>query len=281
MKINQSMSAFLHILVNYRNDAETAKFLEHCLKLADSEKGTFFIANNSAKNFDDDSFSHFESSPHHQVNVFNYPDNPGYFPAAQRCLQPLKAKNYQFVILSNTDLEILNHNFYSILLGTPPHKELGAIAPSVRSGLSGKECNPLYWTRPSKQKINFLNKIYSDFYIAWVYHLLSFLKTILVTNKKIFSGQSVYAPNGCFLILTGRYFDMGGDFAHGVRLYGEEIVLAEKLRTMGLKVILEPSLRVFHREKGSEIFWWHRLTISRQTFEFKKEAAHLLFNIFH
>jgi GT2 family glycosyltransferase len=270
------MSTFLHIMVNYGNDVETEGFLQKCLQLKEASQGLFVIVNNSAKSSKDMTFTHLISSSNRYVKVINCADNPGYFPAAQRALLEIEQKQFKFVILSNTDLEILNDNFYEILLKMPDSSLSGAIAPSVRSELSQKECNPLYWSRPSKRKIHFLKLVYSNFFIAWIYHVLSFFKSKLVSEKQILSGQNVYAPHGCFIILTQNYFRSGGDFSHKVRLYGEEIALAERLRKFGLKVVLEPTLKVCHREKGTEVSWWHRVTLSKRTFEFKKEAAQYL-----
>jgi GT2 family glycosyltransferase len=116
--------------------------------------------------------------------------------------------------------------------------------------------------------------------VAWLYHVLAFFKGKFHESSKIHSGQIAYAPHGCFIILKKKYFDMGGDFSHGVRLYGEEVHLAERLRKMNLKVILYPELRIFHREKGTEVSWLHRITLSKRTFRFKKEAAAYLASLF-
>lgn len=280
MKINQTMSAFLHIMVNYRNDAETEAFLLSCLKLAGADQGLFVIVNNSASSLQDEVFHSLQSSYPEHVRILNCPDNPGYFPGAQRALSTYANDSSKYVIVSNTDLEILNKNFYELLLKLPANSQVGSIAPSIKSGLSQKECTPLYWSRPSREKMHFLKWIYSHFFVAWLYHLLSFLKSRFGSPQRILSGQTAYAPNGCFLILTKNYFESGGDFSHAVRLYGEEIVLAETLRRLGLTLTLEPALKIFHREKGTESSLWNRVTLSRRTFEFKKEAARHLESCF-
>ncbi len=276
MKINRTMSAFLHILVNYGNDLETEAFLQKCLKLKSAERGLFVLVNNSAKSHQDTTFSPFSKMSDRQVQVINCPDNPGYFPAAQRALNELHGQEFKFVILSNTDLQILNEDFYELLLDRAPDKTIGGIAPSVRSELTQKECNPLYQNRVTKQKIHFLKLIYTFYPVAWSYHVLSYFKSLLSSERLLQPESFAYAPHGCFLILTDNYFQSGGDFSHPVRLYGEEIALAEKLIQMKLKVVLDPRLQILHRENGTELSAWHRATLSRRTFQFKQEAAEFL-----
>lgn len=273
------MSAFLHVMVNYRNDSETKAFVLCCLKLKGAEQGQFIIANNSAQSQQDSAFQDILSDG--KVSVFNCPDNPGYFGAAQRVLENFKSQKYQFVILSNTDLEIRSSDFYERLIKGTWAFNVGAIAPSIQSGLSQNESNPLYWERPSKKKIHFLKTVYSNFYFAWLYHVASAVKSRLARPHEISERLAIYAPHGCFLILTNHYFSRGGDFTHGVKLYGEEIVLAERLRQLDLKAVLWPDLKIFHREKGTEASWFHRVTLSQRTFHFKKEAAAFLDKIFN
>ncbi len=264
-------------MVNYRNDSETKAFALACLRLKGAEHGQFVIANNSADGLADSSFGDFPSP---NISVMNCPDNPGYFGAAQRALMKFAQYNYKFVILSNTDLEIQSPDFYDNLLKGQWSEDIGAIAPSILSGLSLKESNPLYWERPSKRKIHFLKRVYSNFTVAWLYHIGSSLKGQLARPQAISYGDLAYAPHGSFLIITNSFLQRKGDFSHGVRLYGEEIVLAERLRLLGLKVMLWPELKVFHREKGTEESWFHRVALSRRTFIFKKEAAGFLDEIF-
>ena len=260
-------------MVNYRNDLETEAFLHKCFKIKGADQAQFAIANNSAQSREDLGFSGLSSN---SVCVVNFPDNPGYFPAAQKVWEQFKTREFKYVILSNTDLEILNSDFYDLLLNHSTEENVGVIAPSIKSELTRRECNPLYRVRPTKQKIKFLKFIYSRFTFAWIYHVLSFIKARSTPESSLPDHSYVYAPNGSFLILTKNYFESGGDFSHGVRMYGEEIVLAEKLRELDLKVKLSLKLRIFHREKGSEANFWQRMGLSKRTFEFKKEAAELL-----
>ncbi len=266
-------------MVNYRNDAESKAFLRDCLQIPGAEQGHFVLVNNSASSAQDPAFEELlRLSP--RVSVLNCPDNPGYFGAGQSALRSFYSESLKFVILSNSDLKILTPDFYQRLLGFSWGPQVGAIAPSIFSELTRQESNPLYWQRPSTQKIQFLRWIYSNFALAWLYHLGSTAKGLLQKQVPWKGGGFAYAPHGCFLILTENYLKNGGDFSYPIRLYGEEIHLAERLRGQDLKVLLSPELRIVHREKGTEVSWLHRLTLSPRTFRFKQEAAIYLEQLF-
>lgn len=267
-----------HIVVNYTNDLETKEFVGRCQAIQGSENVLFVIVNNSALSKTD---SQFNSLISETVMVINAPQNPGYFGGAEMALKSLAGKAFKFTILSNSDLEIVTQDFYLRLKEMTFTEKTGAIAPSIFSQMTKAESNPLYQDRPSGRKIKFLKAIYSNFYLAWFYHFASWIKAFFVFEQIIlFPEQSVYAPHGCFLILTQSFFENGGSFAYPAKLYGEELFLAETLSAMNLVVLVAPDLKISHREMGTQSGGWFRKILSRRTFEFKKESSQLLAQLF-
>jgi len=63
--------------------------------------------------------------------------------------------------------------------------------------------------------------------------------------------QAMYAPHGCFIVLSREYFRRGGSLNHPPFLFGEEISVAEAARHASLPVRFCPDLRVEHSEHAS------------------------------
>lgn len=280
----------MHFIINYKNNKETESFIENCLECSNFTNGEessyethFVLINNSAISEEDATFSKFLATK--SVQVFNYPDNPGYLSGVHRASQFYDLTSYNFVIISNSDLKIENKDFYKSLTDLKMnYSGWGAIAPSVWSDLYNMETNPLYFHRPSAAKINRLAFIYKFYSIAFIYHLLSSVKNFILSlskNKKRLEIEcEVYAPHGCFLILTKVFFTAGGNLDFKSRLYGEEIFLAEQIRNLKLKVFTKPELKITHREKGTQGNSLKRHFLNYKTFEFKKKSAIYIKNIF-
>jgi hypothetical protein len=61
----------------------------------------------------------------------------------------------------------------------------------------------------------------------------------------------VYAAHGSFIIFHRNYFLERNDFSHKPFLFGEEISVAENLRSSQLKAVYWPDLKIKHQEHQS------------------------------
>ncbi len=225
-------------------------------------------------------------------------------------------RELKFLLLSNTDIRYCDNDFYRKLLDINPNENCALIAPSIRSTLTGCESNPLYSLRPSRQKMKFLSFVYRVYPLAWLYHTLSFLKNTLFKNtlfgatkraevkdkapNKVLGkvlgkapektssktpgtgggeALSFYASHGCFIIFTPTFFSHGGSLNYPVKLYGEELFIAEQLQRKNLAIQWAPSIQILHREKGTENKLADRIGLSRKSFKFKKESSRYLAKI--
>lgn len=275
------LSKILHLIVNYNNTEQTLDLQRNLDSISGVEHVQRVVINNSAQNTNDATFDQCRPS----VDIINCPDNPGYFGAAMRASHVYKLSDFDFVILSNSDLLVTDNEFYNKLLNYHFDESIAAIGPSIRSVLTQRESNPLYRNRPSRLKIRFLKYVYSNFIAAWFYHIISWMKNRYISSttdagKKSDEQQIIYALNGSFIILRKVFFQKGGSFSYPVKLYGEEIYLAEYLRKNKMKTIFLPTLSVEHLEKGSEKTSLSRHAISYQTYLYKKQAAKYLVDIF-
>lgn len=277
----------LHICVNYKNDAVTSHFIRELAAQTSFKENVHLVVANNSPNPKITILS--ELNRDISFERLDFANNPGYFGAAQevwlRCKN--RGQHFDWVILSNTDLKMLSKDFYSQLLGSDLQRpNLGLLAPSIISGISGRETNPFLWRRPSAYRMLFYRWVFANVLTCQTYQMLGYLKDRiknLVLKKTTAqdsnpSAQPIYAPHGAFMIFNHSYFDQGNDFSHPCFLYGEEIAVAEKCRKNNLQILFAPSLKVFHDEHGSEGI--ASFLFNTKTYRFKRDSSRAIYETY-
>lgn len=229
------------IAVHYRNHAQTQAFLNQ-IKNWDLD---IHIADNSAA-------SNPLQSNLDQVHIHTFADNPGYFGAVQRVWETLPAQDYDYVLVSNTDL-VFADDFLSVLQNL--QSSAAILGPSIRSEISGKEINPLYTQRPRAARMRLLAKVFRFYLSGALWQLMGWFYAKLRAKTCTTAQKKIYAAHGSLLIVARPYFQAGLDFSYPIFLYGEEIWMAEHCSQKGLEIHFEPSLRASHIEHGSLGIW--------------------------
>lgn len=255
LKLWSKVSRIALIIVSYRTDAQVGRMLRSLSLVDGANLVDVFVVNNSASSNTDSSLSEFRKFPFN-VEIVNAPDNPGYFGAARRVLHRTKLEDYDWIVVSNADIEILDHLFVKRLISHGPCANVGLIGPSIYSCLTEEESNPFMRRRPTRMRMGFYRYCFSNILTCWLYHLLSlsylFFKRSLGRAKRAeLAEEEVYAIHGSFMIFSREYFRRGGELNFGSYMYGEEVYVAEKCKNMGLKVLVKPTLRVLHIERQS------------------------------
>jgi GT2 family glycosyltransferase len=190
-------------------------------------------------------------------------ENLGYFGGARRGISKYLEEHPlpDWVIVSNVDLLITDPQFLQKLAALKSAPHVGAVAPRIASGLTGRNQNPFMRSRPSAVRMH----LYKWLYRSWLalnahelgsaafHRMRTALRQVTQTTSDLgrdVSGK-IYAPHGSFVVLSKEYFLAGGSLDFPCFLFGEEIYLAENLRRLGLDVIYEPSLEVVHQEHKS------------------------------
>jgi GT2 family glycosyltransferase len=93
----------------------------------------------------------------------------------------------------------------------------------------------------------------SNYYAMWFKQWVSpFVRRarhkFYITTASLSLRSPIYAPHGSCLIFSRKYFEAGGLIDDGFFLYAEEFCVAEMCLHLGLPVIHEPELRVWHNE---------------------------------
>ena len=140
------MKKYLLICVTYHSDKELHVFLESVRRAAEQVKGQLQVDIEVADNGQ---------------------DNKGYLGGALP-IYNAKAKGYDFVSISNVDLQ-LEPDFFESLLA---HDEsnVGWIAPDIYTEKIKRHENPYMMARPTKRNFRIWNIIYSNTLIYRLYH---------------------------------------------------------------------------------------------------------------
>lgn len=208
--------------------------------------------------------------------------NRGYFGAARCALDHYRAQGEaepNWVIVCNHDLLLEDRTFIAKLL-QEDFKETAVIAPRIQVGPGKVDQNPFMRHRPGRLRWAQIRFISSSYLVAavwdWLWRRKAELRSWLTkrhgpSQTSGVARQVIYAPHGSFVIFSRTFFEAGGYLDENLFLYGEEISVAEICRSLGLSVIYEPQLCVFHNEHQST-----GRMLSRFTFECQKKAVEYL-----
>jgi GT2 family glycosyltransferase len=247
----------LLICVNYGAERETKRYLESLRKLQDQSNLHVLVVDNTV----DAEMS--EPPTERNFTLLRAEENLGYFGGARRGLSLYLREHPlpDWVIVSNVDLVLADSQFLDKLAVLRARPRLGAVAPSIRSALTGKDQNPYLRVRPSAARMHAYKCLFQSRFVLNAYELAAVAfhwgRSVLgklSTGAHGVSGngpESIYAPHGSFLILSKNYFARGGDLEFPGFLFGEEIYIAERMKGLGLEVVYDPSLEVLHDEHKS------------------------------
>jgi len=193
------------------------------------------------------------------------PRNLGYFGGAALGLGQFVAQHGwpEWVIVSNVDIEFRDADLVQRLASGPWPAGVGVVAPSIWSSKSLRDLNPRLTRRPRAATMRFYKAVFANVYTLNTYETLAAAKHVLkYTLKKVASAarapaptearrERIYAPQGSCIVFAREYFDRGGTLDYPQFLFGEEIYVAETARALGLQVIYEPRLRMWHDDHAS------------------------------
>jgi GT2 family glycosyltransferase len=270
------MPNVLIIAVNYRGADSTALFLDSAAKLESLDSAHLIVVENGSCDGSAEKLRPVVAK-YSNVELLESPLNRGYFGGANWALQQYLAKGSRpdWVIICNNDILFDDPQFLSKLLQRDP-ENVQVIAPSIIARLTGLDCNPFLRKRLTSIQLWRLRIWYSNYYLTWLLQLLSPYVRILrhylyFWRQRPQRGKPtrIYAAHGSFVIFSRSYFDAGGYIDDGFFLYAEEFSVAEICRRLGLCVVYDPDLRIWH--------YGHRATgrrLNRSTFEHTQKGLH-------
>ena len=211
------MKKILIICVTYHSDKELQAFMESVHRAAERVEGKMEVNLQVAD---------------------NGKENLGYLGGALPIYNKY-AKEYDYVSISNVDLELAPDFFEQLLqINT---KDLGWIAPDIYTNKIDRHENPYMLSRPTKRHFLLWNIIYSSTCIYHLYYKLHLLKS---KETKVYPTCDIYAGHGSFMLFTKAFTDQYSELHFPGFMYGEEIYMAELVRAAHLKVHYFPTLRI-------------------------------------
>lgn len=211
------MKKILIICVTYHSDKELQAFMESVHRAAERVEGKMEVNLQVAD---------------------NGKENLGYLGGALPIYNKY-AKEYDYVSISNVDLE-LAPDFFEQLLRVDT-KGLGWIAPDIYTAKIDRHENPYMLSRPKKRNFIIWDIIYSCTFVYRMYHRLYVLKS---HGTKTYPTCDIYAGHGSFMLFTKAFVSRFPELHYPSFMYGEEIYMAELVRTTQLKVRYIPTLRI-------------------------------------
>jgi len=239
----------LVILVLYYNDSDIISFVADQLNAGSNPSLHVLIVNNGSDSIEK---TREQLSAFQNLEIIGQGENLGYFGAADSAFKYYTGKNElpHFVIISNSDLEFADKNWYTWLINNTTDFDIAG--PSIISGITDSNLNPFSVGEYGKKKLKFLSTLYCWYPLYLLYQVISILKRKL---KGVFNRHSdqdvnveVFAIHGSFMIFRNSFFRKGGHFNYGSFLYGEELFIAALARKHGMKTMYLSGLRLIHHE---------------------------------
>lgn len=184
-------------------------------------------------------------------------ENVGYVHAFRKAISTINKNDYDFIILSNSDLLLSFYNLYSCfnhLLSL--NVEYPLIVPKTISSLTGRNQNPYLKSKPKKIKLQLLALIFSSRFTCGVYRLaMAYFRKLLISYKSDINCDNpaeVYAGHGSFFIFT-KFFFASDVFNLEMKnfLFGEENFIGNQLEINGKAAYYYPQIEIVHNEHAS------------------------------
>lgn len=236
----------LIVAVNYNSYPELYNYLSSmnaaCKKCMKKNNITVAIADNSFEKV-------YIKQEYDNINIiYNGYDNLGYLGGASAIINNIDVLRYDYIIISNVDITF-EDNFFNNLSDYPLTNDVAWIANKIWSNKENRDRNPKILERYSKRRLNAILMLYKYPILDWIY------KNTLYRRKspesRLFKERDIYAGHGSFIILTKNFFSKYEKIVYPIFLFGEEIYLAELIKSAGMRVSYYPKIKVYDNEHVS------------------------------
>lgn len=212
-------------------------------KVVDKLAVTIAVADNTVQNYKDISIETETAD----LNIYAYHKNLGYMGGAVQILKEMQYEQvsaYDYVFVSNVDIT-LSEDFFEKLLEVET-RDVGWIVPSVFRKSDGSNENPFITKKPSKFKMDLYILMYS---FPLLYHLYQKVSERERLKGNFSQGKEVccdiFAGMGSIFIFTQAFIKKNYPLSFPTFMYGEEIYYGYLVKSMGLRTVFSPTVRVY------------------------------------
>ncbi len=259
----------LNTVVFYDNKEEVENYITEVATISNGLVDVALIVNSDTKSQVADMERSLRERGVNCFQVINYGENVGYLNAMLKTLKKVNIDQYDYVILSNTDIHYDTKDFFQRLAQKKYAEDIGCIAPCVFATQSNSYSNPHYSERIPKAKLERLVRIFRHPLLGKRYLRLAGLKAGKIRIEKKPS-CFVYSPHGCYMIFIREFVKKIYGYEYGVKMYSEESAVGELLMKNGMRCFYDDSISVIHQESSvtGKINYKRRFTAWRESLEY-------------
>lgn len=233
-------------IVCYRNPKEVIGFVSS-LKKQKNINNVHVVITCSSKNDYDEIKDNLNDSI--SKEMFLIDSNLGYLNSCLYGINNSKIENYKFAMITNTDVEFIENDYFNALISMPIEESVWSIGTSIISKNDKRQTNPLMISEPSKtimkiKRIVFCNKI-----LYKTYNFYYYLRNKFISKSNDFNAETgyVYAVHGSSFLLHPECINKLSNVAKNIFMYGEEELIAALIKKNNKKVLFINELHVDHK----------------------------------
>lgn len=174
--------------------------------------------------------------------------NIGYLHACLYGLEKYEINNqYEWCIVCNTDVEFIEQTVLENFKRDSLDENIWCVAPNIVRSSNKALQNPFLLERPSHNKMRFLKKIYSKYFLFFGYvHLAKILRLLIKQEVPDIESGDIYSADGCFIFIRHDCIQKLLKEKDKIFMYGEEIFISEIVRENGKRIKYIKSLKLIH-----------------------------------
>lgn len=262
------------IIVNYKNEKKTISFVRNVLSFVNLPS-IVIIVNNEASSesnkilvseLEGELITDISKTPNSQsLYVISNPENLGFAKGNNIGVEfAIKYFDISHILFTNNDILFINENIVESLIIKLESlgDKIALIGPRVL-GLDGRNQSP-------EPYISFWNRYF------WMYWITPFLSTKKKCRlfKLDYSNNAIegihYKISGSFFLVKSKDYIACGMMDSNTFLYGEELILSERLKNIDKFCYFYPTVSILHEHCQTTNS--HLSNDSRQTLRFKNEC---------
>lgn len=233
----------------YNNDAEVIEYGRQLSSQTYSANIVYLVTANSSNNYE--KLESNLNELHLETHIYHPAYNLGYL---NGCIFGIKQFNDlnedDCVVISNTDLDLIDSTLFRSISAIMDETSIWCLGPSIMLK-NGRLQNPFLVYRPNSYTMKKLEIIQGNPILLSIYSLLSTIKHRIVDVNEVEESNYVYAVHGSFFVLNYACVNALIESNNDIFMYGEEILIAEIVRSKGGHVKYVGDLMVIHNENST------------------------------
>jgi len=243
------------VLVNYHSHDDVEKLLGDSTFRALADCAVWVVDNSADQNEEQKLTDICEM---YEVNLIVPRSNLGYLGGAKVAFdEHCGVYGFpEYVLIGNVDLKFVGAGWPKLFrfireCNGSEESNVMMVAPDIRDAKTGRGFNPFMVVRPGRIRMALIVGVFSTPLIRAGYSTIREKFGRSGNQASDDRAHAIYAGHGALFVLTKEFFLRGGRLSWPVLLYGEELYLAEQIRTLSGQVIFAPWLKALHVGHGS------------------------------